>query len=104
MSLHPTQSESVTSLDLGEGGLAARSQSRRILQGLRTAATVELDFAGITEIGPPFADEMFRVFAQAHPQSRITPLNTAPAVAQMIKRAVAARAAQAPHGGSGKKE
>jgi hypothetical protein len=42
---------------------------------------------------------MFRVFAAAHPQIRITPLNTAPAVAQMIKRAVAARAAQAQQGG-----
>jgi hypothetical protein len=102
MSLHPTQR--LTSVDLGEGGLAARSQARRIPQGLRTAATVELDFAGITEIGQAFADEMFRVFAQAHPQIRITPLNTAPAAAQMIKRAVAARAAQAPQGGSGTKE
>jgi hypothetical protein len=61
---------------------------------------VERDFAGITEIGPPFADEMFRVFAQAHPQIRITPLNTAPAVAQMIKRAVSARDPQAPQGGT----
>lgn len=77
-----------------------RSQARRVARCFQTDAAVEMDFAGITEIGQAFADEMFRVFAQAHPKIRITPLNTAPAVAQMIKRAVAARAAQAPQGGS----
>lgn len=49
---------------------------------------------------PSSTSDSFRVFAQAHPQIRITPLNTAPAVAQMIKRAVAARDAQTPQGGS----
>jgi hypothetical protein len=57
-------------------------------------AILELDFAGISEIGQAFADELFRVFANAHPRIRITPINAEPAVAQMIKRAVAARAAQ----------
>jgi hypothetical protein len=33
---------------------------------------------------------MFRVFAAAHPQIRITPINTSTAVAQMIRRAVGA--------------
>lgn len=76
--------------------LVSRSQAKRVAHRFERFKRVELDFAGITEIGQAFADEMFRVFAQAHPQIRITPLNTAPAVAQMIKRAVAARAAQAP--------
>jgi hypothetical protein len=101
MSLHPTQR--VTLADLDEGGLVARSQARRVAQCFQTEASVELDFAGIAEIGQAFADEMFRVFAQAHPQIRMTPLNAAPAVAQMIKRAVAARAAQSP-GGNGTTE
>lgn len=84
----------------GEGKLVTRSQAKRLTSLQASHAHVNLDFAGITEIGQAFADEIFRVFAQAHPQIRITPLNTAPAVAQMIKRAVAARAAQAPQGGS----
>jgi hypothetical protein len=79
--------------------LVSRSQAKRVAHRFERFKRVELDFAGITEIGQAFADEMFRVFAAAHPQIRITPLNTTPAVAQMIKRAVAARAAQAPQGG-----
>jgi hypothetical protein len=31
---------------------------------------------------------MFRVFARAHPQIRITPINAEPAVAQVIRRVV----------------
>lgn len=76
--------------------LVARSQARRVAHRFERFKRVELDFAGITEIGQAFADEMFRVFAAAYPQICITPLNTTPAVAQMIKRAVAAREAQAP--------
>lgn len=53
------------------------------------------NFAGISKIGQAFADELFRVFANAHPHIRITPANTEPAVAQMVQRAVAARSAQA---------
>lgn len=98
MSMRPKQR--VALVDLDEGGLVARSRARRVAQCFQTDASVELDFAGITEIGQAFADEMFRVFATAHPQIRITPINTAPAVAQMIKRAVAARDAQTPQGGS----
>lgn len=84
--------------------LVARSQARRVAHRFERFKRVELDFAGITEIGQAFADEMFRVFAAAHPQICITPLNTTPAVAQMIKRAVAAREAQAPQVGGDRAE
>jgi hypothetical protein len=84
--------------------LVSRSQAKRVAHRFERFKRVDLDFTGITEIGQAFADEMFRVFAAAHPQIRITPLNTTPAVAQMIKRAVAARAAQAPQGGGGTTE
>jgi anti-sigma regulatory factor (Ser/Thr protein kinase) len=79
--------------------LVSRSQAKRVVHRFERFKRVELDFTGISEIGQAFADEMFRVFAAAHPDIRITPVHTAPAVAQMIKRAVAARSAQAPHGG-----
>lgn len=84
--------------------LVARSQAKRVAHRFERFKRVELDFAGITEIGQAFADEMFRVFAAAHPQIRITPLNTTPAVAQMIKRAVAAREAQASQAGGERAE
>ena len=78
--------------------LVSRSQAKRVSHRFERFKRVELDFAAISEIGQAFADELFRVFANAHPQIRITPINTEPAVAQMIKRAVAAREAQSGSG------
>jgi hypothetical protein len=74
--------------------LVSRSQAKRVAHRFERFKRVELDFAGVSEIGQPFADELFRVFAAAHPQIRITPINTAPAVEQMIRRVVVAGAEQ----------
>lgn len=74
--------------------LVSRSQAKRVANRFERFKRVELDFAGVSEIGQAFADEMFRVFAAAHPGIRIIPINTVPAVAQMIRRVVAAGAAQ----------
>ena len=68
--------------------LVSRSQAKRVAYRFERFKRVELDFAGITDIGQAFADELFRVFVVAHPEIRITPINTEPAVAQMIRRAV----------------
>ncbi len=70
--------------------LVSRSQAKRVAHRFDRFKRVELDFTGIEEIGQAFADEMFRVFATAHPAIRITPINTSPAVAQMIRRVVSA--------------
>ena len=70
--------------------LVSRSQARRVANRFERFKVVALDFEGITEIGQAFADELFRVFATAHPNVRLTPINTAPQVAQMIRRAVGA--------------
>ena len=74
--------------------LISRSQAKRVSHRFERFKRVDLDFAGICEIGQGFADELFRVFASAHPQIHMTPINTEPAVAQTVKRAVAERAAQ----------
>ena len=74
--------------------LVSRSQAKRVANRFERFKRVELDFAGVSDIGQAFADELFRVFVAAHPAIRITPVNTAPAVAQMIRRAVAAGAAR----------
>lgn len=84
---------------LDEEEIEARSQARRVAHCFQSAASVELDCAGSCDIGKSFADEMFRVFPQAHPQICFTPLYTAPTVAQMVERAVAARVGRAPQGG-----
>jgi anti-sigma regulatory factor (Ser/Thr protein kinase) len=70
--------------------LVSRSQAKRVAHGFDRFKRVELDFTGVEEIGQAFADELFRVFARAHPDIRITPVNTVPAVAGMIRRVVSA--------------
>lgn len=74
--------------------LVSRSQAKRVANRFERFKRVELDFAGISEIGQAFADELFRVFAAAHPTIRIIPVNTAPTVDQMIRRVLAAGSAQ----------
>lgn len=68
--------------------LVSRSQAKRVAQRFERFKRVELDFAGVSEIGQAFADELFRVFAGAHPAIRITPVNAEPAVARMVQRAL----------------
>ncbi len=71
--------------------LVSRSQAKRVAHRFERFKKVVLDFEGVSEIGQAFADELFRVFATAHPDVQLTPINTSEAVAQMVKRAVNAR-------------
>lgn len=68
--------------------LVSRSQAKRVAHRFERFKRVEIDFDGVAEIGQAFADELFRVFAAEHPNIRLTPKNTAPAVANMIRRAL----------------
>lgn len=65
----------------------SRSQARRMLYDLDKFKTIELDFKGVAGIGQGFADEVFRVFSQEHPDIKIVPTNACQAVMFMIKRA-----------------
>ncbi|MGB8338553.1 MAG: STAS-like domain-containing protein, partial [Burkholderiales bacterium] len=71
---------------LGQENLLSRFQAKRLLSGIDRFKVVELDFSGISEIGQAFADEIFRVYSNAHPEITITPLNTNPDVQRMINR------------------
>lgn len=66
------------------GEPVARSQARRICERLETFKEVILDFDGVEFIGQGFADELFRVYATAHPQLILHPVNVAPDVERMI--------------------
>jgi len=66
----------------------SRSQARRILSGLDKYKTIVLDFDKVTTIGQAFADEIFRVFQQRHPQIRIQPINMIEPVKFMIDRVI----------------
>ena len=64
----------------------SRSQARRILSGLTKYKEVILDFNKVPTVGQAFADEIFRVFKQNHPEVLIKPINMAEPVKFMIDR------------------
>ena len=66
--------------------LVSRSQAKRLTMRFERFQTVVLDFAGVAEIGQAFADEVFRVFHQAHPAIALLPIHMTPAVENMFKR------------------
>ncbi len=69
----------------------SRSEAKRVLIGLDKFKEVVLDFTGVEGIGQGFADEVFRVWARAHPKIRITSLQMNSAVEFMVKRAMSTR-------------
>lgn len=64
--------------------LESRAQARRVAARLDSFRHARLDFSGIDEIGPAFADELFRVYARAHPGVELVPAAASPRVAAMI--------------------
>lgn len=68
--------------------LISRSQAKRILNRVERFSHVILDFEGVDFIGQAFADEVFRVFNQAHRQIELTPVNANDEVLKMIRRAL----------------
>lgn len=73
----------------------SRSEAKRLLEGLERFRHVVLDFAGVEAVGQGFADEVFRVWARAHPDIDLQAEHMVEPVAFMIGRAQAARAADA---------
>jgi len=66
----------------------SRSQARRLLVGIDRFKVVRLDFSDIDTIGQGFADEIFRVFKNTHPEVELVPFNCSEAVHQMIRHAL----------------
>jgi DNA-binding MarR family transcriptional regulator len=74
-------------LALYEGeNLVSRSQAKRLYMRFERFQNVVLDFTGVAEIGQAFADELFRVFAEAHPSVKLAPTNMSDAVKTMLSR------------------
>lgn len=76
---------------VGDENLISRSQAKRLMQRVDRFRHVVLDFSGVNAIGQAFADEIFRVFAQAHAEIELVPVHVVPEVQQMIRRAEVAR-------------
>jgi hypothetical protein len=69
----------------------SRSEARRVLANLEKWRSIVLDFAGVEEIGQGFADEIFRVWARAHPGIKLEAVSMVEPVAFLVKRAQGAR-------------
>lgn len=74
----------------GGEALISRSQAKRVLNRIDRFKTVIFDFEGVDTIGQAFADEVFRVFANQHPEISIQYVKANTDVKNMISRALAA--------------
>lgn len=72
---------------VGDENLISRSQAKRLLRRVERFRCVMLDFEGVTTIGQAFADEIFRVFANEHPEVELVAIHAVADVQQMIRRA-----------------
>lgn len=72
----------------------ARSEARRLLQGLESFREIVVDFTGVKSIGQGFADEVFRVFPLHHPTIRMVPIHMVDDVKFFVDRAEHARQRQ----------
>ncbi len=68
--------------------LVSRSQAKRILTRFEEFSEVVLDFHGVEDIGQAFADEIFRVFRNQHPEITIVAARAEPDVQKSIDRAM----------------
>jgi len=65
----------------------SRSQARRILDGLDKFKVILLDFENVPLVGQAFADEIYRVFQNKHPNIVIQEENMSEGVRFMVERA-----------------
>jgi hypothetical protein len=73
--------------DQALGTFVSRSEARRLLDGLEDDfEIVEVDFAGVTDVGQGFIDELLRVWPTTHPGTTVIPINMNPAVEFMVRR------------------
>jgi hypothetical protein len=75
----------------GDEQLISRSQAKRLVAGLDRFKVVLLNFEGVDMIGQAFADEVFRVFLEAHPHLTLEATHVNRAIAQMIRHAAGQR-------------
>jgi len=73
----------------GNEQLVSRSQAKRVLTRFYRFEEVFLDFHGVDYIGQAFADEIFRVYRNQNPATRIIATNANAQVQSMIDRATA---------------
>ncbi|MEW6058995.1 MAG: DUF4325 domain-containing protein [Actinomycetota bacterium] len=75
--------------EIGGTGFVSRSEAKRLGGRLEGFEEVEVDFAGVEDVGQGFVDELFRVWPRYHPETRLVPVNMVGPVARMVARALA---------------
>ncbi len=92
----------VSLVEVGEENLISRSQAKRLMARMENFQRVLLDFKGVRTVGQAFSDEVFRVWANAHPDVEIVVRGANKQVQRMLERAREKRAsAHVVGGGSG---
>lgn len=66
----------------------SRSEAKRLLHGLEKFKVIILDFKGVKTIGQGFADELFRVFMQNHPEITLEIVRLKPSLQTIINHVV----------------
>lgn len=64
----------------------SRSEAKRLLEGMDSFEEITLDFRDVALVGQGFVDEVFRVWAKAHPDILLHPINMNEAVEFMVDR------------------
>lgn len=81
-----TRSRVAVRLSLDGSAFVSRSEAKRLAVGLEEFAEVEVDFSAVDAVGQGFVDELFRVWANSHPSTRLVPVNMSEEVAFMVRR------------------
>ena len=68
--------------------LVSRSQARRVLARFNKFSEAILDFSDVPTIGQAFADEIYRVFQNAHPEIKLITISANDQVQAMIDRSM----------------
>ena len=63
----------------------SRSEAKRLAANLESFGKVEIDFAGVRQIGQGFIDELFRVWQSDHPETLLIATNTNPAIDALLR-------------------
>lgn len=92
-SLRFTRTRATIKLAALGAALVSRSVAKRLVARLTEFRHATLDFTGVEVAGQGFCDEVFRVFALAHPEVTLEPVGMNDTVAFMVGRARAAAAA-----------
>ena len=71
----------------GADELVSRSQAKRVLARVHLFKTVVFDFKDVEHLGQAFADQIFRVYANEHPEIQLIPIHMRKTVKDMVDRA-----------------